>query len=73
MKIDSPFRVCTERFLYCHSACPRYAEYRAKIDEMTRRREQARQDNRHGKEITISTIRQIYRKAGGRSVNIQSR
>lgn len=73
--IDSPCRACTDRPVGggCHSSCPKYAEYRKKIDERNRKREEAREANRHGKAITHDVIRQIYRKAGGRSVNIQSR
>lgn len=71
--IDCPCRYCKDRFLHCHSGCIRYAEYRAMIETLNEKRKQARKDNQHGKAIDTATIRKIYKKAGGRSVNIQSR
>lgn len=71
--INSPCRTCTDRVLRCHKTCERYAEYRNKIEAIAAKREQARRDNQHGKAMTIADIRNAYRKAGGKSVNIQSR
>lgn len=71
--IDSPCRTCTERVLHCHAKCERYAGYRKNVEEIAAKREQERIDRHHGKAMTIADIRRTYKRAGGKSVNIQSR
>ena len=46
MPRNCPCRDCTERTLTCHSGCGKYKEWKAKLEDMNRRRleEKAKRD-----------------------------
>lgn len=60
--MGSPCMNCMERKMLCHSACPQYAEFRRKIDDLNRKRQIQREKESFHREEKKSLLAYLARR-----------